>query len=148
MQTLAERSTLRFLKLKPATREIRDEAMPAHGTLVAIDPLPIGAIELLSQYLGLPGSEVAKLAGIPARTYQRRKEHQQPLTASESDATLRIARIVQAADRVFGDASRAIRWMTSRHALLGESPIRLLGSDAGAQAVQDELTRIQWGDYA
>ncbi|MGH8802771.1 MAG: type II RES/Xre toxin-antitoxin system antitoxin, partial [Casimicrobiaceae bacterium] len=92
--------------------------------------------------------EVAQMAGIPVRTFHRRKQLNQPLSASETDATLRIARVVEDAERVFGDAEHATRWLRTAHPILGTEPLKLLSSDAGAQAVQDELTRIHWGDLA
>lgn len=51
-------------------------------------------------------------------------------------------------NRVFGDPELAERWLGTKHQLLDQEPIKMLTSDEGAQKVLDELTRIQWGDWA
>ena len=56
--------------------------------------------------------------------------------------------MLQEARNTFGDDGKVLRWLKTKHPMLGDRPIDLLGSDAGAQAVTDELVRIQWGDVA
>jgi putative toxin-antitoxin system antitoxin component (TIGR02293 family) len=62
---------------------------------------------------------------------------------------LRIARVVEESARVFGGYEKAAAWLRARHPLLaGAAPFALLGSDAGAKSVSDELIRIDHGDFA
>jgi uncharacterized protein (DUF2384 family) len=50
---------------------------------------------------------------------------------------------------VFGGYGKAAVWLHARHPLLaGAAPFTLLGSDAGAKSVSDELIRIDHGDFA
>jgi putative toxin-antitoxin system antitoxin component (TIGR02293 family) len=160
METFAKASTLKFLNVSTAgkrkliakTKKSGKHAQVAKVSialpLVKIKGLPVKTFKLLGDQLDMKPADIASLAGIPIRTYHRRQGKKQTLNASESDATLRIARIVEEASRVFGDAKRATRWLRTKHAQLGDAPIQLLNSDAGTLAVQDELTRIHWGDFA
>ncbi|HTY49259.1 MAG TPA: antitoxin Xre/MbcA/ParS toxin-binding domain-containing protein [Steroidobacteraceae bacterium] len=137
---------------KPSTLEYLDIRPPRHpprvGSLVQVQRVRISAIVALQRRLGIPAIDVARLAGMAPRTYHRRAKVNQDLSESEADATLRIARVAEEAERVFGDNERAVSWLKTPHVLLGAPPMSLLASDAGAEAVQDELTRIAWGDLA
>lgn len=143
--TLAKPSTLKFLKVAPAKTPA---GKGAKRVLIKVGGLRIKAFGTLAAQLQIPDVELAGLAGIPVRTFHRRKQKHQLLNVTETDATLRIARVVEEANRVFGDVARATRWLKSPNAILGDEPLHLLASDAGAQAVQDELTRIHWGEFA
>jgi len=80
------------------------------------------------------------------RTAQRRKE-QGTLTPEESDRIARIARVAQRAIDAFGDRAQAREWIKRpNRALQGFAPLGLLGTDAGAALVTDELGRIEYGD--
>jgi putative toxin-antitoxin system antitoxin component (TIGR02293 family) len=127
-------ATLRYLKLPPRAG--------LHG----LDAAVVGT---LAHKLSVDEPVVLKLARIGARTYQRRRSDGAPLTETESDRLLRVARIAQEAERVFGDAAKARGWLGKPSAALGgAAPLELLGSDAGARDVEAELTRIEWGDFA
>ena len=127
-------STLRYLKV------------PVRAGLRGLDS---GVVGTLADKLSVDEPVVLKLASIGARTYQRRKSDRTPLTETEADRLLRVARIAQEAERVFGDAGKARGWLTKPSAVLGgAAPLALLGTDAGARDVEAELTRIEWGDFA
>ncbi|HTY51521.1 MAG TPA: antitoxin Xre/MbcA/ParS toxin-binding domain-containing protein [Steroidobacteraceae bacterium] len=140
--TLSKPSTLAYLDIRPP------RAPAQVGSLVQVQRVRISAIAALQRRLGIPAIDVARLAGMAPRTYHRRAKANQELSASEADATLRIARVAEEAERVFGDSARAMNWLKTPHVLLGATPMSLLASDAGAEAVQDELTRVAWGDLA
>ena len=58
-----------------------------------------------------------------------------------------LARVTCAAIEAFGDEAKARRWLTSpNRALQQHMPLDLIASDAGAQAVTDELGRIDYGE--
>ncbi len=79
----------------------------------------------------------------------RRKENNEYLTVAESDRVLRLERIAEHADRVFGNHEKAHRWLRSEIiALGGAKPIDLLASETGANVVFEELVRIDYGMFA
>jgi len=139
MSILAHPSTLEFLGIKPAR---------ASGPLVKAPAISLATVLRLKKLLDLDDAQTAQLTGISVRTYQRRKQHNTALSSSETDAMLRTARLVEEAITTFGDEGRALRWLKSHSATLNAVPLDFLASDAGAQAVHDELIRIRWGDYA
>jgi putative toxin-antitoxin system antitoxin component (TIGR02293 family) len=75
-------------------------------------------------------------------------EHYQPLSEAESDRALRVARIADEAERVFGDSDKARRWLSAGSHILGAKPLDLLATDAGAREVEAELIRIDFGDFS
>ena len=138
----------------------RGEATPGAGKSM---PLRLGAasivdvdmpelrtrvIDALAVRLDIDPMIVLRISGIADRTYARRKQQGKPLTATESDRVLRIARVASQAERVFGARDKANRWLAKDSAILGAPPLALLATDAGARAVEDELERIEWGDFA
>ncbi|WP_212745302.1 MbcA/ParS/Xre antitoxin family protein [Thermomonas fusca] len=52
------------------------------------------------------------------------------------------------AQTVFDNTEKAKRWMATPNLILGATPLDLLGTDEGAKRVEDELTRIEHGDFA
>jgi len=71
------------------------------------------------------------------------------LSPTESDRALRLERIADLADRVFGNPEKAQRWLRkASRALDGVRPIELLQSETGASVVEDELHRIDYGMFA
>ena len=104
------------------------------------------AVERLSEFLRATPPQVMRLIDINERTAQRRKE-QGALTIEESDRLARIARVTQRAVDALGNANQARDWLRGpNRALQGLEPLELLGTDAGAELVTDELGRIEYGD--
>lgn len=128
----------------------RPGAMSARGVAEPVEQpiLHPSAIDQLARKLDVAQLVVLDVSRIPLRTFHRRQSANQPLTATEADRVLRIARVAREAERVFGDARKARRWLTTPSAVLGEVPLRLLSTDAGARDVEAELGRIDWGEYA
>jgi putative toxin-antitoxin system antitoxin component (TIGR02293 family) len=118
--------------------------------LIEIDSktVPFGAVETLTQKLGIDSRELLNTIGIAPRTALRRKREGY-LKPDEADRLLRVARLVEEATRIFGSEEKASRWLNTPHPLLGNAaPRALLDSDAGAQQVRDELIRIEYGEFA
>lgn len=108
--------------------------------------LKYAAVEHLGAYLDLSAPRVLRLVIGNARTAQRRRE-QGALTEEESDRLARIARVTRRAVEAFGDERRAKQWLLRENrALGGQAPIELLGTDGGAEAVVDELGRVESGE--
>lgn len=145
MDPMAYLEVLTFLGVRPQ----RARGARESTGLVPAPPMKVDALQRLGEWLQLTDEvPVYSLAGMLPRTYQRRRAADDELTPMEKDALLRSARITMEAERVFGDRERAARWLKTPSAILGRAPIRVMTSDAGAKAVEQELTRIQWGDYA
>jgi putative toxin-antitoxin system antitoxin component (TIGR02293 family) len=82
----------------------------------------------------------------PKRTFARRQANRQPLTVEETDKALRLARIAELAQSVFGDVDKAGRWMRKpKTSLGGAAPLAYLASENGARLVEDMLYRIDAG---
>ena len=87
--------------------------------------LPISSVEV-PRRAGLTFSEVHGLV-LPARTLKHRKEKKQALSVEEADRTLRIARVIALADRVFGNHEKVLRWLRRENDRL-ELPWRCCGA--------------------
>jgi putative toxin-antitoxin system antitoxin component (TIGR02293 family) len=98
--------------------------------------------------LGFSSDELYRIVA-PRRTLARRKEHAEPLSPAESDRALRLERISEHADSVFGSHEKAQRWLRSEIiALDGARPVDLLETETGAHIVSEELIRISYGILA
>jgi putative toxin-antitoxin system antitoxin component (TIGR02293 family) len=123
---------------------------PAPAALIEVGEgsIPFAAIASLTRRLGVEPGDLLATIGISSRTAARRKT-QGALSTEEADRLLRVARVLEEAIRVFGDAEKAAAWLRTAHPMLGgAAPYRLLDSDAGAKSVSDELIRIDCGDFA
>lgn len=97
---------------------------------------------------GFSSEEIHAIVG-PRRTLSRRKELAENLTLAESDRVMRLERISEMADRIFGSHDKAHRWLRKQsRALEGARPIDLLRSETGAHIVEQELHRIDYGMFA
>ena len=86
---------------------------------------------------------------VPKRTLARRKAANEPLTIEETDKALRLDRIAEQAERVFGEPAKAHRWLRkAKRELKGETPLAYLASEAGARVVEEMLFRIEHGIFA
>jgi putative toxin-antitoxin system antitoxin component (TIGR02293 family) len=140
----------RIAKSRSAAKPGRSNAASTLRGLVDLRPrtVPFRAIQTLAAKLGVKPADLLVIVDISARTAARRKKEGY-LTVAEADRLLRIAGVVEEATRVFGRADKAARWLTTEHLLLGgETPLSLLDSDAGTRLVTEELTRIDYGEFA
>jgi putative toxin-antitoxin system antitoxin component (TIGR02293 family) len=86
---------------------------------------------------------------IPERTFKRRLANGEALKPSEADAIARLLRVVEAANRTFGDASFARKFLSLPNPALGDRiPNELAETDAGAREVEVILGRIAHGVYS
>lgn len=137
-------STLDLVRAgKPAVKASR-------GTLVEIRPhsVPWSSVAHLSVKLGVTTVRLLPVIGMAERTSLRRQKEGY-LKPDEADRLFRVGRVFEEAARVLGSETKAAQWLNARSVVLSQStPLSLLDSDAGAQAVTDELTRIDFGDFA
>lgn len=110
--------------------------------------LPIQAMDLSVQLLGLSSEETSHVLGIPARTLARRRKDKQ-LKPDESDRLFRLARLAAHALEVFDDQEQASGWFHDSIPALGNrTPVSLLDTAAGVLLVDNELGRIEHGIFA
>ena len=92
--------------------------------------------------------EEVSLLVVPRRTLARRIAQSEPLNLDETDRAIRIGSVTVEAERVFGDAAKAHRWMRKPNpALAGQRPIVLLQTAAGTLAIEELLGQIDHGMY-
>jgi putative toxin-antitoxin system antitoxin component (TIGR02293 family) len=71
------------------------------------------------------------------------------LSADESDKALRAARVLALAERVFASREKAFSWMRkAKQRFDGETPMQMLGTEAGARLVEQMLVQIDEGMVA
>jgi putative toxin-antitoxin system antitoxin component (TIGR02293 family) len=108
--------------------------------------MPISSVEILRKE-GLTFSEVHGVV-LPARTLKHRKEKKQSLSVEEADRTLRVAKIITLADRVFGNHEKALRWLRRGNQRLdSRSPLEMLRSEVGGDLVRQMLYQIDEGMF-
>lgn len=126
-----------------------DEAQPyavdvlvTQNHIFQLKPSALGYLENFS------AQEIHDLV-VPKRTLARRMAHDEPLTVEETDKAVRLARVDKLAARVFGDTTKASRWLRKPKASLGgETPLAYLATEAGARAVEEMLNGIDHGIFA
>jgi putative toxin-antitoxin system antitoxin component (TIGR02293 family) len=103
-------------------------------------------VQRLAQ-LGLERGEIDSCV-IPSRTLQHRRSRREKLSLEESDRVLRVARVLAAAEAIYGDRERALAWLRRPHVRLqGRSPFSLLKTDTGSRIVEEMLVQIDEGMF-
>jgi putative toxin-antitoxin system antitoxin component (TIGR02293 family) len=73
----------------------------------------------------------------------------QSFTSDESQRVFRLSRVLALATSALGSLEKARRWLQSPSRVLeGEVPLQLLDTDVGADAVIEEIGRIEHGVFA
>jgi putative toxin-antitoxin system antitoxin component (TIGR02293 family) len=97
---------------------------------------------------GFSNDEIYKIVA-PRRTLARRRDKNEQLSPIETDRVLRLQRVVEEAERVFGDPAKAHRWLREPSRALDKAvPLELLETEAGARIVENELGVIDHGMFA
>ena len=130
----------RVLQAKPRT--------PLDWVSVIRHGISSAAVDSLAKTIHVTQSELAVALGIPERTLARRKKEGM-LNSEESTKLVRLARVVERAEKVFENLDAALDWLKSPNAALsGTTPLSLLDTDIGAESVLDTLGRIEHGVFA
>ncbi|SDR49089.1 antitoxin Xre/MbcA/ParS toxin-binding domain-containing protein [Pseudovibrio sp. Tun.PSC04-5.I4] len=128
-----------------------NNALDAHDVLVKGLPSAsllylVKAVEFLER-----DDALLKAIGVSVRTLQRRKadEKTKLLSVEQSNRTWRFAEILGHAIKVLGSKEEAETWL-NRPALglSNRKPLDLLATSAGVEAVEEYLTRIEYGVYS
>jgi putative toxin-antitoxin system antitoxin component (TIGR02293 family) len=143
---MAWSETMTRVSQRAKAKDASGDSTRLRGFLGAANLSP-GRIEKLRER-GFSNDEIYRIVA-PRRTLARRKEQKQDLTVAESGRIVRLERISDLADRVFGNHDKAQRWLRSEIiALDGARPIDLLESEMGAYEIEQELIRIEHGMLA
>jgi putative toxin-antitoxin system antitoxin component (TIGR02293 family) len=110
--------------------------------------LPAATLASVSKSMDLSVAATVGALGLAQRTIARRLRDKQSLTAEESQRVMRLARVLAEATHVLGNRGKARRWLQKPSRALGETPLSLLDTDIGANAVLQELGRIDHGVFA
>jgi putative toxin-antitoxin system antitoxin component (TIGR02293 family) len=132
--------TTRMLGLKRVRTQL--DLMP-----LIRDGLPFTSLERVSKYLEISPLVMVASLGLAKRTVSRRAQEKK-LSPSESERVVRLSRVLAEAKHVLGSEEKARRWaLKPSRALAGAIPLRLLDTDIGANAVFEELGRIEHGVF-
>lgn len=131
-------------------KPVRD-SLEAHDLLML--GLPSAALLHLTSQVALlaSGNLLEKAIGISVRTLQRRKNDAPDiaLNIDQGSRTWKFAEILGRAIEIFGTKDAAEAWLnTPAIGLNQRRPIDLLSTVVGVEAVEDYLTRIEYGVYA
>ena len=141
-------------KASVAGRVVRSERQIRRGeesnavTIEAVrEGLSTDVLKTVAANLEMSDRQLAGVLKIPDRTLDRRLKHG-VLSPEESDRLARVAKILQRAHEVFGNADKARGWMNTRLAAFdGETPLQRADTSLGASQVEDVLGRIDCGVY-
>ena len=110
---------------------------------------PVAAVKSLSERVKLSEETIYESLRIAKRTAARRKQRAARLKPAESELLLRLARAFAAATKTLGSEEKARRWLLSTNRALGSvTPISLLDTGIGFQAVINVLGRIEYGIFS
>jgi putative toxin-antitoxin system antitoxin component (TIGR02293 family) len=111
--------------------------------------LPSATLSTLSGSLGWTRAALIEQLGIAPRTAARRLTRREPLSTTESERVLRLARVLARAVEVFESRDAAKQWLQEPSTALGDrKPIDLLATDIGTEVVLNELGKIDYGFFA
>jgi putative toxin-antitoxin system antitoxin component (TIGR02293 family) len=142
VELLGGRRTLhRRVRSRLEAHDLLQEGLPGHALKYLVNNVA---------FLGLPHhGSLEKAVGISLRTYQRRKDAlDRKLSPEQSGRTWKFAEILGRAMALFGSQTEAAEWLERpAMALERRKPIDLLSTPAGIEAVEDHLTRLEYGVY-
>ena len=103
----------------------------------------------LRQRLGLTLADVSRVLGAGERTVIRKEQGKAALSPTEADRAYRLARIADLAIELIGDEQKAIAWLRVPSVYLGgETPVAMLDTEVGTDAVIESLYAIAYGGVA
>ena len=110
--------------------------------------LPLSAIDEFSSYSGIPVKQLLEVV-IPPRTLKHRRQRHEPLNLDESDRLARVAKIYELAVKIYGDRDGGRDWLVRPKRRFDEkTPLEMLRTEKGEEAVQELLIQIDEGMFA
>ena len=114
---------------------------------LSISGLPAASWFYLINFMGWGRDESADYLTVSRRTVSRWTKTMK-LSSGVSDEVLSIARVIARGIDVFGSKSKFQNWIRKpSKALESRQPLELIGSRIGLELVNDELLRIEYGEY-
>jgi putative toxin-antitoxin system antitoxin component (TIGR02293 family) len=111
---------------------------------------PVRALVFMLEHTThIPPAKFAEVTGVRLRSAMRRPSSPgSRLNQKQSAQLWRLAKVLCRAKEVLGGQKEAERWLCSPAMALDQrAPIDLLGTGAGAELVEELLTRFAWGVY-
>jgi len=94
---------------------------------------------------GIEPQEIYKIIG-PKDELLRLVDDHDTLSLDQTERAARLAHIVKLAEAVFGKKEKAFLWLRCPNPELGNrQPLECLGRESAARAVEEALTRIDYG---
>lgn len=110
--------------------------------------LPLATLDEFSAYSGIPVKDLLEVV-IPPRTLKHRRQRNESLNAEESDRLARVAKIYELAAKVYGDRENGKEWLLRPKRRFEErTPLTMLRTEKGEEAVQDMLIQMDEGYFA
>ena len=141
VELLGGRATLqRPVRSRLEAHDLLQEGLPGHALKHLVSNV---------DFLRARSESLEKAVGISLRTYQRRKDApDKPLSPEQSGRAWKFAEILGRAIELFGTQAEAEQWLEQPAMALDQRrPIDLLSTPAGVEAVEDHLTRLEYGVY-
>lgn len=119
------------------------------ATRAVREGLPVSSLRALRK-AGFTIDEIARVTGSSSRTVMRYlRQRAKRLDVATSDRVMRMARVSLLATRYVGDAAKALVWLRMPNHYLGEAtPIEMIQTEDGTQAVVQSLVSIAYGGVA
>jgi putative toxin-antitoxin system antitoxin component (TIGR02293 family) len=121
---------------------------PAKKIAMIREGVDVALLISAGQYYGISQARLSQLIGVSDATVARKIKAGGRLSPQESERLARIAAVEAEADDVFDSPDLARRWMLEHNLALGEPPLSLLDTDAGAEEVRKVLASIAYGGAA
>ena len=111
--------------------------------------LPAATAFEVAEAFQLQAGQLEAIYELSTKTLRSYTQSKKLLNAASSEKTLKIIALYQLGVEVFGEAAAFLRWLGKpAHGLAGEVPLPLLETSGGIDLVEEELSRIAYGDLA
>lgn len=128
-------------QVHPANQPVQEIADPPRN-------LRYEVIEDISKRFSLNKADIKQLFGISESTQFRYEKQNPVLKPAIADRLERFNRIYQQALELFEDEAETQRWLSTPKLVLGgETPLKVLGTDARAKKVEEILYRAEYGMF-
>jgi putative toxin-antitoxin system antitoxin component (TIGR02293 family) len=121
---------------------------PAKKIAMIREGVDVALLIAAGQYYGMPQNKLGRLIGVSEATVARKIKAGGRLSPQESERLARTGAVEAEAEDAFGSQELARRWMLEPNLVLGEAPLSLLDTDAGADEVRKILASIAYGGAA
>lgn len=109
--------------------------------------LPLENLDALKAR-GLTFTEMANTV-ISPRTLKHRRSRGENLSSEETDRAIRVASVVELAEKIFGDPEKALGWLRYPNSRLNDrTPLSLLQTESGGRLIESMLWGINEGIFS